>query len=332
LALRNRIAAQTSVPPYGFLTNAQQGLAEVFYTMAEALAADAGSNSLPLLYARAANGIDPSHTDALILTGRLLADSEQFGLAAEAYGQVPLGDAVYTEAQLGRADAYFDDGRQDEAVAVLQSLAADMPELATVHAAYADVLRRTDRCAEAVTAYTAALDLVDITQSRNWFLYYARGICRENLDDFDGSEVDFRQALVLNPEQPLVLNNLGYSLVEQRRNLDEALGMIERAVQGQPDSGYIVDSLGWVLYRLGRFEEAVAPMERAVSLLPNDPIINDHLGDVYWMVGRQREARFQWERALSFEPEDAEADRIRRKLDIGLDRVLAEEGGVGEAK
>ncbi len=243
LALRDRIKAQTRVPPYGFLTTAQQGLAEVFHTMAEALAADAGSTSLPLLYARAAYGIDPGHTDALILTGRLLAEADQYDLAAEAYAQVPQGDPLYTEAQLGRGDVYFDDGRQDEAVAVLQAVAIARPELATVQAALADALRRTERCAEAVTAYTAALDLVDITQSRNWFLYYARGICREFLDDFDGSEADFRQALVLNPEQPLVLNNLGYSLVEQRRNLDEALGMIERAVQGQPESD--ISSTAW---------------------------------------------------------------------------------------
>lgn len=108
--------------------------------------------------------------------------------------------------------------------------------------------------------------------------------------------------------------------------------MIERAVAARPDSGYIVDSLGWVLYRLGRFDEAVAPMERAVALLPTDPIINDHLGDVYWMVDRKREAQFQWQRALSFDPEEADAIRIRRKLEIGLYRVLEEEGGVGETQ
>ncbi|MEM9972515.1 MAG: tetratricopeptide repeat protein, partial [Pseudomonadota bacterium] len=146
------------------------------------------------------------------------------------------------------------------------------------------------------------------------------------------AEADFRRALELNPGQPQVLNFLGYSLVEQRRNLDEALGMIEQAVASRPDSGYIVDSLAWVYYRLGRFEDAVEPMERAVELLPTDPIINDHLGDVYWMVGREREARFQWERALSFEPEEEDATRIRLKLEIGLDEVLAQEGGVGETQ
>jgi Flp pilus assembly protein TadD len=212
----------------------------------------------------------------------------------------------------------------------LRDLARDHPALPSVQAALGDALRRTDRCDEAVVAYSAALDLVDTTQSRAWFLYYTRGICRETLKDFTGSEADFRQALVLNPDQPQVLNNLGYSLVEQRRNLDEALAMIERAVAARPESGYIVDSLGWVLYRLGRFDEAVEPMERAVALLPTDPIVNDHLGDVYWMVGRKREAQFQWQRALSFDPEDSDAIRIRRKLDVGLDQVLQDEGGVGQ--
>jgi Flp pilus assembly protein TadD len=114
-------------------------------------------------------------------------------------------------------------------------------------------------------------------------------------------------------------------LVEQRRNLDEALTMIERAVALEPESGYIVDSLAWVYFRLGRYQEAVAPMERAVELLPTDPIVNDHLGDVYWKVGRQREARFQWERALSFEPTEEDAERIRLKLELGLDAVQQRE-------
>jgi len=122
-----------------------------------------------------------------------------------------------------------------------------------------------------------------------------------------------------------VLNYLGYSLVEQQVKLDEALAMIETAVAERPESGYITDSLGWVFYRLGRYEEAVAPMERAVSLLPVDPIVNDHLGDVYWKVDRKREAEFQWKRALSFDPGEEETARIQRKLDVGLDVVLEEE-------
>ncbi len=328
LALQARIGAGAE-EPYGFVTTAQEGMAEVFFTSAQAFASDE-SGSLALIYARAAYAIAPDHADAMLLAGQLLIGEGQFDLAAEVYDLVPEGDQQYVEAQMGRAEALERMEATDDALAALSSLAGARPDLASVHAALGDLLRRDGQCAQAIDSYTAALDLVDTTQERYWFLFYARAICYHEVDDWPPAEADFRYALELNPGQPQVLNYLGYSLVEQRRNLDEALAMIEDAVAARPDSGYIVDSLGWVYYRLGRFEEAVEPMERAVELVPTDPIINDHLGDVYWMVGRQREARFQWERALSLEPAEEDATRIRLKLDIGLERVLEQEGGVGE--
>jgi Flp pilus assembly protein TadD len=135
-----------------------------------------------------------------------------------------------------------------------------------------------------------------------------------------------RKALELEPNQPQVLNYLGYSFVDRGEKLDEALAMIQRAVAGQPDSGYILDSLAWAYYRLGRYDEALVPMEQASLLEPVDPVVTDHLGDVYWAVGRTREAEFQWHRALSFEPIEKDAARIRLKLEKGLDAVLATEG------
>jgi len=330
LSLQARIGAGAK-GPYNFVTDWQEGVAEVFFTVAQAVGSD-GNGNLPLIYARAAYGIAEGNTDARILAGELLSANEQHELAAEAYATVPEGDDQYIEAQMGRAEALERQGQVDAALTALRALALEEPDLAPIHAALGDTLRRAEQCGEAIGSYTEALDRVDTSQSRYWFLFYTRAICYHLTDDWPPAEEDFRQALVLNPDQPQVLNYLGYSLVEQRRSLDEALEMIETAAAARPDSGYIIDSLAWVYYRLGRFEEAVEPMERAAELLPTDPIINDHLGDVYWMVGREREARFQWERALSFEPEDEDATRIRLKLDIGLDAVLAEEGGVGETQ
>ena len=160
---------------------------------------------------------------------------------------------------------------------------------------------------------------------RHWSLFYSRGICHERGGDFPAAEVDFRRALALNPDQPQVLNYLGYSLVDRGEKLPEALEMIERAVAAQPDQGYILDSLAWALFRLGRHDEALKPMEQASLLEPVDPVVTDHLGDVYWMVGRTLEAQFQWRRALSFDPAEKDAQRIRRKLEVGLDVVMAEE-------
>jgi len=200
------------------------------------------------------------------------------------------------------------------------------PERRMVLVALGDMLRTEERFDAAADAYDRAIALFTQDAAEQWIVYFARGIAHEREDRWPLAEADFRKALELNPGQPSVLNYLGYSWIDMGENLDEALAMIEQAVAARPDSGHIVDSLGWGLYRLGRYEEAVVHMERAAELLPVDPIVNDHLGDVYWAVGRRTEARFQWHRALSFAPEPEDEARIRRKLDVGLDAVLAEEG------
>jgi tetratricopeptide (TPR) repeat protein len=209
---------------------------------------------------------------------------------------------------------------------VLTALTRSHPDLGQVHATLGDTLRVMRRDAEANAAYTRALDLYPAGDPALWYLHYVRGITFYRLDNWPQAEADFRSSLSLSPDRPQVLNFLGYSLVERGERLDEALGMIERAVALDSQNGAIVDSLGWALFRLGRYQEAVVHLEAAASLLPTDPVINDHLGDVYWAVGRQREAQFQWSRALSFGPEEAEAQRIARKLEVGLDAVLAAEG------
>ncbi|MEM9318015.1 MAG: tetratricopeptide repeat protein [Pseudomonadota bacterium] len=327
LVLRAALAADAA-RTYDFVTTPEAGAAEAFYTVARGLGTDTGG-VLALVYARAARVLNEDHSDATILAAEMLEATDQLELAAQTYAEVPGDDPLFIAAEIGRAEALVDLDRSEEAIEILVALAAREPDAFSVHATIGDTYRRLENWAEATEAYTTALGLVDATESRYWFLFYSRAIAYERLGDWDPAEADFRTALELNPEQPQVLNYLGYSLVEQRRNFDEALDMIERAVAARPDSGYIVDSLGWVLYRLGRFEEAVEPMEEAVRLVPTDAVINDHLGDVYWMVGRLREAEFQWHRALSFEPEEQEADRIRLKLEIGLDAVLQQEGGVG---
>jgi Flp pilus assembly protein TadD len=188
------------------------------------------------------------------------------------------------------------------------------------------VLRDTGDNAGAIAAYGAALDLYPETDPNRWVVHYTRAIVAHDIGDWDQAESDFRAALAIAPDQPQVLNYLGYSLVERGEKLDEALDMIERAVADQPDSGAIVDSLGWVYFKLGRYDDAVAPLERAAVLEATDPIVNDHLGDAYWAVGREREARFQWLRAQSFDPEEDLAARIRAKLAHGLDAVRQDEG------
>ncbi len=321
--LRARIETG-EILPFDEVSGASEGIGLVLFALAGALQGEVADANV-LLYARLAQRLHPHDVDILLQVADLLGRLGQHELSAAAFEQVPPEHPMSYNAELGRADALFALDKPDAGIEVLKSLARKHPDILGVQIALGDALRRLERYEEAAPVYDAAITLVDRVTPRHWSLFYTRGIARERIGDWEGAEADFRRALELSPEQPLVLNYLGYSLVERREKLDEAQRMIETAVAARPDDGFITDSLGWVLYRLGKYDEAVAPMERAVELEPTDPVINDHLGDVYWMVGRQREARFQWQRALSFEPEPAEAARIRRKIEAGLDAVLAEE-------
>ncbi len=323
-ALRARLDAGETLP-FDIVRNPTDGMAEVFFTVAAALTGEA-ADGYTLIYARVAAHLRPDHLDSLLLTAGLLAAQRQYDLSVEVYGRVPADDPAFYAAEIGRAEALSESGDDEAAIAVLTALGEAQPDLMMVHLALGDLLRKVERFDEASKAYDRAIARVRTIEDRHWVLFYSRAITHEREKRWELADADFRKALELNPDQPLVLNYLGYSLVERGEKLDEALGMIERAVAGEPDSGYIIDSLAWALFTLGRFDEALAPMERASLLEPVDPIVTDHLGDVYWAVGRKREAEFQWHRALSFEPEKDLATRIRRKIEIGLDAVLSEEG------
>ncbi|WP_415184177.1 tetratricopeptide repeat protein [Phaeovulum sp.] len=317
--------AAGEVLPFTMVQSATDGLAEMFFTVAGVLNSE-GSEAVTLVYTRLAEYLRPDHIDAILMSASLLEQQQQYDLATATYALIPKDNPAYFAADLGRASALVRADRVDDAITALEELSGEKPDLPDVWTLLGDTLRSQERYEEAAKAYDKALALSGEDSKTLWFLYYARGISFERSKHWDQAEADFRKALELSPDQPQVLNYLGYSYVEKNENLVEALDMIERAAATRPD-GYIIDSLGWAYYRLGRYDEAVAQMERAIEFMPVDSLVNDHLGDVYWAVGRKREAEFQWKRALSFKPEtEAEASRIRRKLDVGLDVVLADEG------
>lgn len=311
---------------FDMVPNATAGLAEVFFTVASALQGESADIDT-LAYARMAEYLAPGDAEIALLVAQILEAQGQHDLATETYAKIPADDPAYVAAELGRSDALIAADRTEAGIEVLEQLARAHPDRADILGALGDILRREERFAESAAAYDKAIATFTAEDPGQWVLYYTRGIARERTKDWPGAEADFRKALALRPDQPAVLNYLGYSYLERKENYDEALAMIEKAVAERPDDGAVVDSLGWALYRLGRYDEAVGHLETAVELMPVDPVVNDHLGDIYWAVGRNLEAEFQWKRALSFKPyTEEEAARIRRKLEIGLDAVLKEEG------
>jgi tetratricopeptide (TPR) repeat protein len=294
-----------------------QGFAEGLFNIASALPRDRAEN-IVLLYGRIALDLDPKFSLSSLLVGDVLVSRERFKEAIEVYREVPKETAYGWSAQLRIADALYELEKLDEATTHLEDMAKQRPTRMDVLLKLGNYLRYKEKFTEAVSAYDRAFERLEKPGRQHWTLYYSRGIALERSKQWERAEKDFLKALEFQPEQPYVLNYLGYSWVEQGKNIDQARDMIQRAVQQRQNDGYIVDSMGWVLYRLGSYKDAVTQLERAVQLRPQDPVINDHLGDAYWRVGRRHEARFQWRRALSFKPTDENKGRIESKLKEGL--------------
>ncbi|MGI9488449.1 MAG: tetratricopeptide repeat protein [Geminicoccaceae bacterium] len=294
------------------------GVADALLGIAEALQQERGS-ARAILYTRLALYLRPDLAEAQLLIGDILASQDNGEAAIEAYDSVPASSPLGYAASVRKAQVLHRQEQQEQAFVLLDNLADDDPERTDALIELGNLLRRDELYERAEKAYSQAIGRIAAPQQEHWSLFYSRGIAYERTKRWREAEADFLFALELQPEQPFVLNYLGYSWVDQGENLDEAEDMLNRAVKARPDDGFIVDSLGWVHYRLGDYEKAVEQLERAVELQPGDPVINDHLGDAYWRVGREREASFQWRRALTLEPEDDLVATIRDKLKSGLE-------------
>jgi len=320
-------AERQVVPPRLVATPAEGG-AEAVFGAAAALALSNARNREPAtIYLRLALHLRPKLEVARALLGELLESDRRWDEAIAEYRAIDPASPYGWDARIRTAALLDQTSKTDEAVRELRALMAERPADWSAAVTLGDILRSRERFADAVGAYDAAVQRVGSIEERHWTMLYARGIALERAKQWDRAEHDFQRALELKPDQPQVLNYLGYSWVEQGRHLDRALGMIEKAVQQRPSDGYIVDSLGWVHFRLGNFAEAVRYLERAVELRPGDPTINDHLGDAYWKVGRRLEARFQWRRALALKPEADLVPQIEAKLDTGLEPAAQRQAG-----
>jgi len=313
--LRDEISAGKSIPL--LVTTPAEGMAEVFYGLGELLTNEGGV-SMGILYLQMALHVKPDHIPALMALANAYEATRRFEDAVAIYNRIPKGTARQTEIEIRKAFDLNSLDKVDEAKAILDALAAENPDDLKPLDALGTIMRARKRYSEAVGYYTRAIKLVPHPSKRHWNLFYSRGTCYERLKDWPPAEADLKEALKLYPDQPMVLNYLGYSWVDQNRNLKEGMALIEKAVALKPDDGYIVDSLGWAHFKLGNFKEAVRFLERAVELKPEDPVLNDHLGDALWHVGRQREARFQWDQSLTLDPEPEDAEKIKKKLSDGL--------------
>ncbi len=299
------------------ITNPRRGAAEMFLNVASALNRDGGEN-FALIYMQLARQLAPKDELVTASLADLLDRQGVLDQANTLFDSLPDTSIYAPIARLEKALNLDETGREGRGAGHFRT--ADVG--ASGRSRRLHVLRRgpvaprtlrrggqglSGRCRSAARL-----------EPQHWNLIYRLGISYERTKQWDKAEPMFRKALELNPDQPSVLNYLGYSLVDMDMKVPEALDMIRRAVAQRPNDGYMVDSLGWAYYKLKRFSEAVVELERAVELRPGDPTINDHLGDAYWRANRKLEAIFQWRHALALDPDEANIPEITRKLDEGM--------------
>jgi tetratricopeptide (TPR) repeat protein len=321
------LAGKSSEPPAPLINSPEDGLAEALFDLASVVN-QPETIDLALLYSRCALDLRPHLVLAQLLLSDVLSAENKPELGLAVLDQISPSSPYWWSARLRVAADLEMLDRTDEAIAQLKALAAEAPARASADMQLGDLLRGKKRFTEAVEAYDEAIRRFQAAgMPERWSLLYSRGIALERSGQWKRAEADLDHALELKPDQPLVLNYLGYSWIDRGENLERGLKMIEKAVELRPEDGYIVDSLGWAHYRLGDYSSAVQYLEKAIELVPEDPTINDHLGDAYWQNGRSIEARYQWRRALQFGPQEDEVKPIQAKLDGGVVPATGARGG-----
>jgi len=317
IALLGLARLKSGEKPDPLVRTPADGAAEALFGIASALT-DQNSVDVSILYLRLALYLRPSLDLGAVLLADRLEGLQKFEDAIDVYRSIERDSPYY---RLSGVEIALDEarlGKNDAAISDLKALTAADPGDIETWTALGDTYRSTEKYAEASGAYDRAIALLKPDNAKDWPIYFARAVSEEGAKNWNAAEIDLKKALQLAPDEPAVLNYLGYSYVDQNRNIQEALGMLEKAHALKPSDGYIADSVGWAYFKIGRFADAARLLENAVELVPGDPTINDHLGDAYWRVGRKLDARFQWSHALAFGPDDAQKSLIEKKLKDGL--------------
>jgi len=315
VALRRDIEAGKPIPL--FTPTPKDGAAEVLLDIASALNRG-GGEAFVRLYLQFARALSPENDAVLIQLGGVAEGQQKLEEAIKIYGEVSPKSPLKRVAELQLGLNLAELKRTDEAVSHLKVLLDQEPDDMRAYLALGGVHAGVDDFKSAAAVYDRAVERLKNPTRADWSIFYQRGISYERLKQWPKAEPNFKKALELFPNQPQVLNYLGYSWIDMNMNLEEGLEMIQKAVELRPSDGFIIDSLGWGYYRLGRYEEAVTELERAVTLQPADPVLNDHLGDAYWRVGRKLEATFQWAHARDLKPADDVLATVLEKLTNGL--------------
>lgn len=307
-----------ALPKTLLVNTASEGVAEVLLTMASMLYTLDTSQDIPL-YLQLALNLKPDFPTAQLMLGNYYEALDLWQEAGAQYQQIRPTSPLFLKAGLRRAYILEQQKKPDQAEALLDGFIAQFPESIEAVTSKGDLLRNRSDFSAAIPYYDKAITMLANPDAEElWTLYFARGACYERTKQLDLAEIDLKKSMALAPNQPEVLNYLGYMWLDTDQHVDEAFEMIKSAYKLAPDQPHIIDSMGTAFLKTGKLAEAIALFESAAELLANDPTINEHLGDAYWYAGRRLEAKYQWQRSLDFAESDENKPTLEAKIKDGL--------------
>ena len=304
-----------------FITDAKEGFSEVLAEAARVLY-NSGYYDELLPYLQLALYLQPTNDEMKMILASTYENSNNYLKAVEIYQTIPASSDFYLKSRVLVAHNLYDHGDKQSAYDHL-TYVIDKSNIKSTNFAVltlADLYRKDLQFEKASILYSKVLENSDEKSINDWSIYFARGICFERINNWNLAEKDLLHALKLEPQQPDLLNYLGYSWIDRNKNLEEATQMVVAAVKARPNDPQIIDSMGWIFFKSQNYDMAAEYLEKAAEITPYDSVINDHLGDTYWKQGRHNEAIFQWKRALKYDArKDLSVIDVNNKIENGLD-------------
>jgi tetratricopeptide (TPR) repeat protein len=303
----------SNVFPSKKINNVRDGIAEIFLNSAEILFNE-GLDRQALIYGQIALYLSPNLDSASYLLGKIFRSINNNERAVKYLKNIKDNSSVSHDAKITYAETIYDMEGIEKSFAILNKYHKLHPENINFSRSIAELFYKSENFDKSIEYYDLIFSKIEKIEFKHWPLFYSSGIALERGKKWERAEKQFLMALKFVPDNPQVLNYLGYSWVDKGININKAMEMIVKAAEQRPNDGYIIDSLGWAFYQIGKYKEAVINLEKAVELT-SDSIIIDHLGDALFYSGRKIEAVFQWKRALEFEPTEEMINKVKEKIE-----------------
>ena len=291
-------------------------IAEILYIVANGLATQQNyiaSN----FYINLAKYLNPNFINFEMLYAENLLSINEFSKAKNTYNEIQKHGSAYSwYASKMTASILINQEKKKEAIILLEKIFKEIKNPTTYEIFdYAEFLKNNEKYEESIEYYTKVINIIDRKNNLYGQAHDGRGVAHERTDQWNEAEMDLLNSLSVTPNDAYVINYLAYSWIEKGINIEKSLNMLKKANRLRPNDGYIIDSLGWALFKLKNYKESKKYLQQAVRLMASDPVINDHYADSLWMNNNSIQARYYWNYVLKLKKTK---EKLKKKIELKL--------------